>query len=67
MDVRIDFHGSINLVHALTAAAQDWVDEHLPEDATRFGDAVVVEPRYTRDIVEGMIDDGLAVFSGGVR
>lgn len=63
--MRIDFEvsggGTVYLLHPLTRAAHAWVEEHLPTDAMRLGDAVVVEHRYIRDIVGGVVRDGLAV------
>jgi hypothetical protein len=62
---RIDFEitggETVYLLHPITRAARAWVDEHLPRDAQRLGDAVVVEWRYIGDIVGGVIGDGLAV------
>jgi hypothetical protein len=47
------------LLLPITEAATEWADEHLPEDAMHFGNAVVVEHRFIRDIVDGFTDDGL--------
>ena len=62
---RIDFEisggGTVYLLHPLTRAARTWVEEHLPTDAMRLGDAVAVEWRYIGDIVGGAISDGLVV------
>lgn len=52
---------SISLLEPLTAAAREWVEEHLPEDHQTFGNSVVVENRYMPDIVTGIRRDGLAV------
>ncbi len=45
--MRIDFEvsggGTVHLFKPLTPASRAWVDDHLPEDATRFCGAVVVE------------------------
>ena len=60
-DFTIDDHGSLVLLHPKTEQAREWVSEHLPDDAQRFGGAVVVEPRYIEDIIAGIRDDGLAV------
>jgi hypothetical protein len=55
-------HGSICLLTPRTAAAHDWADIHLLEDATRWGpSSVVVEPRYAQSILEGIAVDGLTV------
>jgi hypothetical protein len=60
-DFRLDNHGSIYLLTPLTPAADDWVNEHLPDDLTTFGPGIAVEHRYIAPIVEGIIDDGLTV------
>jgi len=61
MDVQFRNHGSIWLAQPLTAAAGDWIAEHIPEDAQYWGDAVVIEPRYVAAIAEGMANDGLEI------
>lgn len=53
--------GTIFLLHPLTQDADNWSDEHLPEDALRSGNAYAVEHRYIEDIVSGLIADGLTV------
>ena len=63
-DVELEFHGTINLLWPLTPEATSSIDENIPDDAQWFGAALAVEPRYCADIVAGMIDDGLAVYSG---
>ena len=63
--IRHDFwlqnEGSIVLLHPLTDRAKEWIEEHIPEDAQSFGDAVVIEPRYVSDIVAGIRGDGLTI------
>jgi len=54
-------HGSICLLHPLTPAASAWVKEHLPSDAQRLGNAVVIEPRYATDILDGIREAGLSL------
>ena len=41
--------------------ARDWIAEHLPEEVTRWGHSIVIEPRYFDDIVEGIIGDDLTI------
>ena len=53
--------GSIILLRAISAEANDWVDEHLPEDAQHFAGATVIERRYFEDIYEGIVDAGLSI------
>jgi len=52
---------TVYLLRPLTPAAFEWVEEHIPEDAPRLGNAVAVEHRYITDIVAGIQGDGLAV------
>jgi hypothetical protein len=61
VDFRFENHGTIWLLHPLTGAAIDWVDQHIPNDALHFGVAIVVEHRYVDDIAFGIQNDGLEV------
>jgi hypothetical protein len=60
-DFTVTNHGTIFLLEPHTDAALDWITEHLPAEAFTFGDAVVVEHRFIRDIVAGIHGDGPAV------
>jgi hypothetical protein len=60
-DIQFSNHGSIWLVRPLTDAGRDWIDDHVDPEAQWFGGALVVEPCYVGDIVEGMTSDGLEV------
>ena len=60
-DFRVANHGSLFLLQPLTSAARAWCADNLPADATRFGQCVVVEPRFIRDIVAGALGDGMRV------
>ena len=44
-----------------TAAARQWVTDHVQDDAQFFGDALVVEWRYAKDLARGIVNDGLTV------
>jgi hypothetical protein len=57
----LENHGTIFPLRPISDSAQAWVDEHLPEDATWFCGAVVVEHCYIGAIVEGAIADGMVV------
>jgi len=59
-DFRLTNHGTISLLAPLTAAAEAWIDEHLPEDAQMLGNAIAIEPRYVGDIVAGILTEGLS-------
>lgn len=52
-------HGSIITLQPHTANAQDWCDEHLPEDVQMFGHAYVIEPRYYAPIAEAIVCAGM--------
>jgi hypothetical protein len=61
-DFRVSNHGSILILFADTQEAQDWVAQHIPEDALTWGrNGIVVEPRYISNIVDGIQNDGLSV------
>jgi hypothetical protein len=63
--MRVDFElsgdGTVYLLQPVSRAAHNWVEEHLPTDATWFGGAIVVEHRFIGPIVSGAIGDGLRV------
>ncbi len=54
-------HGSLVTLTPISPAAQEWVSDHLPEDATTWGGAIVIEPRYFDDIAHGILNDGLSL------
>jgi hypothetical protein len=60
-DVRFTNHGSIWLAQPLSAAADDWIADNIPDAAAWFGGALAIEPRYVGDIAQGMADDGLQI------
>lgn len=59
IDVRVENHGSIFLFQPMTELGRTTIEERAPEDAMYFGDALVVEHRYARDVAASMLDDGL--------
>jgi hypothetical protein len=61
IDFEVSGGGTLYLLHPLTPAARAWVDEHLPEDATWWCGAVIVEHHYIGPIIGGAIGDGLLV------
>lgn len=61
MDIRASNHGSIWILTGISDAGKGWLDESLPEDAQRWGDGYVVEPRYVEDILIGASNDGMVV------
>jgi len=58
-DVLVENHFSLILFRLLTPAATQWVDQNVSEDAQFSGGALVVKPRYARDLIDGLIADGL--------
>ena len=60
-DVVVSNHGSIVTLALLTKEAQDWVSDHIPDDAQWFGGQLAVEPRYAGNVIDGMEGDGLVV------
>ena len=65
-DLEFTDHGSIWLLRAASPRGRAWLDEYVesPGDDQPCcwgGDALVVEPRYVFDIVDGAEMDGLRV------
>ena len=60
-DFRLDDHVSICILTPMTSAAERWVEEHVPTDASGWCGGVVVEHRLIGDVVDGIITDGLTV------
>jgi hypothetical protein len=61
-DFNLDDLGSICLLHAVSKAAVEWVEEHIPSDAmTSPCGGTVIEHRYVAPIVEGILADGLSI------
>lgn len=59
-DFTVSNHGSICILTPHTEDAQEWVENHLPEDALTFAGGIVIEPRYIDDILDGISEDGLS-------
>ena len=60
-DLLISGGATVFLLFATSPAGEEWIEEHIPDDAQWFTDGVAVEHRYIRDIVAGAISDGLQV------
>jgi len=60
-DFRINDCDSFLVLVAQTPAADDWVAEHLPDDALQWGGGTVIEYRYFPDIADGIVADGLTI------
>jgi hypothetical protein len=62
-DFDVENHGSIFLLRPRTKRGSEWIETNVPEgqDCIHFGGAVVIEPRYLANIVEGIRADGLEV------
>jgi hypothetical protein len=58
-DVQVRNEGSLFLFEAHTLAAKEWINLHIPAEATFWYGSLVVEPRYARDLATGMQEDGL--------
>ncbi len=63
--MRVDFElsggGTVYLLRPVSRAAHHWVAEHLPDDATWWCGAIVVEHCFIGPIIGGAIGDGLVV------
>jgi hypothetical protein len=58
MTVFVQDEGSVVLVHPRDSQARAWLESATDPDAQWFGRALVVEPRYLDDLLEGFREDG---------
>ena len=62
VDVYVHNEGTIFLLQPATGAGEKWLRQNCQtEDWNWLGRNLAVEHRYAADIVEGMVNDGLAV------
>jgi hypothetical protein len=55
-------HGSLWLLEPQTDEAAAWIEENFGGDGSmRWGDALVIEPRYVAGVVQGIQDEGYTV------
>jgi hypothetical protein len=60
-DVRVQDEGSLFILHPLTAAATEWMNNNLGEDLQFWGEGIVVEPGYVLNVLQGMVRGGLTI------
>ena len=58
-------HGSVTVLVPHSAAAGDWIAEHIPSDALSWCGGVVIEPRFADPILSHIEDDGLTISAMG--
>lgn len=57
-DIEVSDQGTVVGFTGLSDAGTQWITEHLPDD-TRMGATVWADRRCARDIVDGIIEQGL--------
>jgi hypothetical protein len=55
-DFIVENHGSLVLVRPISDSCETWLEDHT--SGTWFGGALVCEPRYVGDLLEGMTGEG---------
>ena len=60
-DFTFENHGSICLLRPITEEAEQWVEQCIDPDHQEFAGAVVIEPRYVENVLNGIECDGLIV------
>jgi hypothetical protein len=60
-DFTVQHEGTIIILYPHGRDAQEWIEEHIPEDAQRWGTGIVIEPRYFDAIAEGIREAGLEI------
>jgi hypothetical protein len=58
-DVEIRFEGTIALFEPLSHRASAWIQSHVLDDAQWFGNALVVEHHFVKELARAMKSDGL--------
>ena len=53
--------GTIFLLYPQSSEAGSWINQHILENATWFGSALVIGHRYIEDILGGIVAEGLGV------
>ena len=62
IDCQIINEGSVFMIMPLSGVTKIWIDENLQTESWQWlGNNLVIEHRYIKDIVQGMINDGLVV------
>lgn len=60
---QIDFHFinhfSICTLEPLTQEAENWINDNIDPDCQKWGNAIVIEPRYAENILNGLSEQGL--------
>jgi hypothetical protein len=63
-DVTIANHGTVALLTPITAAAREWVEEHVQiESWQRLAGSIACEPRCLEDLIAGLQAEGFTVQS----
>jgi len=60
-DLIVRDEGTLFLFCPLTPRAKAWIDQHVQEDSTWYGDALVVEHRYAFALAFGIKEAGLTI------
>ena len=53
--------GTIFFLYPQSSEADSWINQHILENATWFGSALVIGHRYIEDILGGIVAEGLGV------
>lgn len=57
-DFAVENHGSIFLVRPINPEVKNWLVENVSGENQWFGGAMVVEPRYVDNLVDGLESSG---------
>jgi hypothetical protein len=60
-DIVFRNEGTIWLATPLTAAASEWIAEHISEESQWFGPSLVIEHRFVETIATALVADGLEI------
>ena len=60
-DVLVNNVGTLYTFCPLTLRAEEWIEDHVQDDAQWFGHALIVEHRHALGLAQGMKDAGLVL------
>lgn len=61
-DFDFENHGSLALLRPLTETGRAWINENVTREGFQpWWPTVIIEARYLRTILEGIVDSGLVI------
>lgn len=66
MDFNVTSNLSFKILTPITKQAINWSEEYLEQgETTHIGNGIAIEHRYFDDIYDGIIEEGMEIYSHG--